>query len=359
MLELVAFADLIRDNRIQVTLARHDILRRSALLSAGEESPAAEPITMAVRAATIASRAVLGAVLIGAALSPPVKASGVQTSLGAHNTITAVGDGYMDVILPADVALPLKEKARATAGPASWITFEGGGRVVGMVLMPKGSNDPISSGLVAVQFRSCRRGCPERPVNALMINGASFRGKEMLSSGEYRLYVFTDGTRATISLDLPQLASGTHIRIAGQGDADIRTPAVQLEHRDDATAYTARASYEMKDHAGLFMAVNVMRDDNYRDASFDECLSPDHMTPDEVETRYCFPTGGNTFVRPLDPTKIHPKKGGFILTTFLGLHDANDSLINGYSSLQHYSFRVISPGPVGELWSQGVLLSFL
>ncbi|MDQ4142778.1 MAG: hypothetical protein M3198_03385, partial [Actinomycetota bacterium] len=245
-------------------------------------------------------------------------------------------------------------------GPAPWITLEGGGRAAGFILMPRGSTDAVSNGLVATQFRACRPGCHVRPVNALLINGAVYRGSETLHSGEYRLYVFTDGDEVSINLDLPQLKGVTNIHVAGPGFADIRAPAVGREYRDEVTAYSAHASYAMKTRAGIFMSVNVMRDENYRDASFDECLTPDHIGPDEVEREYCFvPTGGGIiFVRPLDPTKIQPRKGGFILTTFVGLHDWEDNVANGDSTLHHYSFRVISPGSMGELWSQGVLLSF-
>lgn len=280
--------------------------------------------------------------------------------LGAHNTFTAVHEGSVDVVLPRDVTLPLKTSHRAEAGPAPWITFEGGGAAAGIVLMPRASTNAVTHGLVATQFSSCRRDCRERPVNALMINGAFYRGTETLRSGEYRLYVFTDGGEVTVSLDLPQLIGGTNLLVAGRGIADIHTPEVGVDNRSGITAYSANASYEMKARAGIFMSVNVMRDENYRDASFDECLSPDHIGPDEVEQTYCFvPTGaGIVVVRPLDPTKIQPKRGGFILTTFVGLHDWPDDVVNGDSSLHHYSFRVTSPGSLGELWSQGALLSF-
>jgi hypothetical protein len=278
--------------------------------------------------------------------------------LAARNTITAARDGSVDVVLPRDVTLPLKEDHRAEAGPAPWITFDGGGRAAGIVLIPRGAN-AVAPGLVATQFRSCRHECRERPVNALMINGVSFHGSETLHSGEYRLYAFTDGEELTISLDLPRLTGRTSIAVGRPSFADVRTPAVgAANYRDDATAYSADASYEMEGHAGIFMSVNVMRDENYRDAHFDECLSRDHAGPDEVEQDFCsIPIGGWRFVRPLDPTKIQPKKGGFILTTFVGLHDWTDNVFNGDSSRHHYSFRVISPGSMGELWSQGVLLS--
>ena len=303
-------------------------------------------------------RAVLGAALFASVLCPTGPVSAAVPVLGAHNTFTATRDGVVDVALPRDVTLPLKENSRAEAGPASWITIDGGGRAAGIVLIPRGANGVVP-GLLAMQFRSCRRQCRERPVNALMVNGVSFRGSETLHSGEYRLYVFTDGDELTISLDLPRLRGRTSISVERPGFADVRTPAVGVEYRDDATAYSASASYEMERHAGIFMSVNVMRDENYRDAHFDECLSPDHVGPDEVEQSFCsIPIGGWRFVRPLDPTKVQPKKGGFILTTFVGLHDWTDNEFNGDSSRQHYSFRVLSPGSMGELWSQGVLLSF-
>jgi hypothetical protein len=279
--------------------------------------------------------------------------------LGARNTFSAVSDGNVDVVLPRDVTLPLKEHSRAAAGPAPWITFDGGGGAAGVVLLPQGSNDAVTDGLVATQFRSCRRECRERPVNALMINGASYRGSETLRAGKYRLYVFTDGEGLTISLDLPQLAGHTNIPIGRASLADVRTPAVDKESRGGATAYTASASYEMDRHAGIFVSVNVMRDENYKDAHFDECLSRDHIVTDDLERTYCFPAGGGiVFVRPLDPSKIQPKRGGFILTTFVGLNDREENVFNGDPSLHHYSFRVVSPGSMAELWSQGVLLSF-
>jgi hypothetical protein len=307
----------------------------------------------------MAARAVLGAVLLASVLFPAGAASAAPPMLGAHNTFMAVRDGSVDVVLPRDVKLPLKANHRAETGPVPWITFKGGGRATGIVLIPRGSDDAVTHGLVATQFRSCRRGCRERPVNALRINGVSYRGSETLRAGEYRLYVFTDGDEVTISLDLPQLTGGTTILVGGPGFADIRTPAVGMDYRNDATVYSAKASYEMKRHAGIFMSVNVMRDENYRDASFDECLTPDHIGPDEVEQDYCiFPTGGFHFVRPLEPTQIQPKRGGFILTTFVGVYQWPHEELNGDSSLNHYSFRVISPGSIGELWSQGVLLSF-
>lgn len=268
-------------------------------------------------------------------------------------------DGAVDVILPRDVQLPLKQSARAEAGPAPWITFNGGGRATGIVLLPRGATEAVTQGLVAAQFRSCRYGCGERPVNALLINGASYHGSETLRSGEYRLYVFSDGGEVTVNLHLPQLKGGADLRVGERGFADVRTPTAGVESRDHATAYNARASYEMKGHAGIFMSVNVMRDESYRDAHFDECLSPDHVGPDELEQEYCsIPTGGFHFVRPLEPTRIQPERGGYILTTFVGLSDWADNVVNGDSSLHHYNFRVISPGPLGELWSQGVLLSF-
>lgn len=305
----------------------------------------------------MAVRAVAGAVLLASVLSPIDPASAAELVLGAHNTITAVGEGAVDVVLPRDVKLPLRTDHRAEAGPAPWIRFEGGGRTTGVVLVRRGSNDAVSYGLAATQFRSCRRGCRARPVNALMVNGASYRGSETLRSGYYRLYSFTDEDDVTISLELPGLTGSTDIDVGRRGFADIRTPAASLDYRDDATAYTANASYEMKSHAGIFMSVNVMRDDSYKDASFDECLSPDHAGPDEMEQTYCsFPTGGFRFVRPLDPTRVQPKRGGFIVTTFIGLDDRADNVFNGDSSLHHYSFRVLSPGSMGELWSQGVLL---
>lgn len=192
-----------------------------------------------------------------------------------------------------------------------------------------------------------------------MVNGALFRGAETLRAGEYSLYVFTDGEAVTISLDLPRLTGGANVHVGRPGAADVHTPTVAVDPRDDVTAYSANASYEMKGQAGIFMSVNVMRDESYRDASFDECLSPDHVVPDDIERTYCAPTGGGIiFVRPLDPAKLHPKRGGFILITFVGLTDLPDDLFNGDSSLHHYSFRVLSPGSMAELWSQGALLSF-
>lgn len=306
----------------------------------------------------MATRALLATVFLASVLCPTDLAFAAQPVLGAHNTITAVRDGTVDVVLPRDVTLPLKENHRAESGPAPWITFNGGGRATGIVLIPRGSSDGISYGVVATQFRACQSGCRERPVNALMINGASFRGSETIRSGDYRLYVFTDGDEVTIDLDLPQLMGDTEIDVGRPGFAHIRTPAMTVDHRGDGTAYSASASYEMNTQAGIFMSVNVMRDENYRDASFDVCLSPDHVTPDDLEETYCVPTGGGIlFVRPLDPTKIHPKRGGFILTTFVALHEGADNVFNGDSSVQHYNFRVISPGSIEELWSQGVLLS--
>lgn len=305
-------------------------------------------------------RAVLGAVVFASALCSIGPAAAGPPVLGAHNTFTAVKDGAVDVLLPRDVQLPLKQEARAETGPAPWITFNGGGRATGIVLLPRGATEAVTQGLVAAQFRSCRNRCRERPVNALMINGASYHGSETLSSGEYRLYVFTDGDEVTVNLHLPQLNGGANLRVRGRSFADIRTPTAGVESRDHATAYSARASYEMKGHAGIFMSVNVMRDENYRDAHFDQCLSSDHVGPDELEQDYCtVPTGeGILFVRPLEPTMMQPKRGGFILTTFVGLDDRGDNIFNGDSSLNHYSFRVVSPGSLGELWSQAVLLSF-
>lgn len=311
-----------------------------------------EPNSMVVRA-------IMGMVLLAAVLCPAAgTASAGPPSLGARNTFTAARNGSVDLVLSQDVDLPLKARTHAEGGPAPWITFEGGGRVAGLVLMPRGSAD-VSRGLVATQFRSCPRQCNEQPVNALMINGVSYHGSETLPAGEYRVYAITDGDELTISLNLPQLSGRTAIAIGRPRFADTQTPATRIEHRDGATTLAASAGYEMKGHGGIFMAVNVMRDENYRDVSFDECLSPDHAVPDELERDYCsFPTGGFQFMRPLDPTKIEPRKGGFILTTFVALNDRLDSVFNGDSSLQHYSFRVISPGSVAELWSQAVLLSY-
>lgn len=304
----------------------------------------------------MAIRALLGILLVSTTFVPTAPALGAQSVLGRRNTITAKTDGTLDVILPRDVTLPLKTSVRSPSGPAPWITFEGGGRATGLVLVPKGTASPIVEGLVAVQFRSCRGGCRERPVNALMINSASYHDEQRLHAGEYSLYVFTDGQPATIQLDLEQLSGSSTIQVGRRAHADIRTPATHVDHRDDATVFSAGASYEMKGHDGLFMSVNVMRDARYQDASFDECLSADRDVPDELEATMCL--GGFRFIQPLDPTRIQPRKGGFIVTSFFGLHDSTDNVFNGDSSLQHYNFRIVSPGSIRELWSQGMILSF-
>jgi len=301
-------------------------------------------------------RAAVAGVLIAWTVAAAATASISSPLLKAHNTITVDGYGTVDVILPRDIRLPLAMSTRSSDGPAPWITFEGDGRAVGIALIPRGSNDAISSGLVATQFRSCRRACRERAVNALMVNGAVYHGSETLRAGDYRLYAFTDGERATIRLDLAQLTGSTNIHVADHGHADIRTPAVHVERRDGATAYSAGASYEMRDRAGLFMSVNVMRDDEYSGTWFDECLSAERETPNEVEQIRCFPSGF-TGIHPDFRRTILPREGGFILITFVALNDSADDAINGDSSFQHYNFRAISPGPIAELWSQGLLLT--
>lgn len=299
-------------------------------------------------------RALLGVVLVASVLSAAPPALSAAPVLGVHNTVKASEDGSVDVTLPRDVTLSLEMNTRSEPGPAPWITFKGGGRTAGVVLVPKGASD-YTRGLVAFRFRACRDNCRERPVNHLMINTESFRGTQTLPSGEYTLYVFTDGKPTTIQLHLEGLAGGAEIHVVKREHADVHTPVTQVERREDVTVFSAGASYRMETHKGLFMAVNVMRGPRYQDASFDECLSSDRAVPDELEATYCL--GGFRFIRPIDPTKLHPKRGGFILISVFGLHDYNDNAFNGDSHLQHYNFRVISPGRIGELWSQGLVLS--
>jgi len=306
---------------------------------------------------TMGERMVLALVLLTSILSPATPASGGEPKLGSYSTITAMKDGTIDIALPRDVTLPLKASTRSEVGPAPWITFAGGGRAVGIALLPMGSTDALSSGLVATQFRSCRRGCQERPVNVLMINGAVFHGDETLRAGNYRLYVFTDGEPSTIRLGLPLRTDNATIRVGGPGYADVRNLEAHIDRSEGVTAYSAGASYEMRDDAGLFMSVNVMRDENYRGVLFNQCLAPDHAVPDEIEAKYCFPTGGGIVsVHPDERGIVQPIRGGYILITFVGLDDRSNNEFNGDSSHQHYSVRIISPGPMGELWSQGILL---
>lgn len=305
-------------------------------------------------------RAVLATLLLASSLSSSATASHAQAQprLGAHNTITGARDGTVDVVLPRDVTLPLKLETRSEAGPAPWITFEGGGRVTGIVLMPTTSNDAISSGLVAIQFRACKRRCSERPVNALMVNGSVFHGHETLPKGDYRLYVFGDGSPVKVKLQLADLTGVTEVSVGPSVDVDVATPEASVQQHDDVTIHWAAASYAMKSHSGLFMAVNVMRDENYRSEWFDECLSSDQDLPDNIERWQCAPMGGFTFFQgPSVVRMLQPRKGGFIVITFVGLDDSLDNVFNGNSALQHYVFRVFSPGSMGELWSQGALLS--
>lgn len=306
-------------------------------------------------------RIVLAALLVMAALpAGPTAAAAEQPTLGARNTITAPRNGSIDVTLPRDVTLPLKSRGRAAPGPAPWISFEGTGRVLGVMLIPEGATSALSYGLITVQFRGCRRPtCSERPVNALMVNGKVFHGRETLRAGDYRLYVFGDGAPVKVRLELPTLTGVTEISVGQSTHVDVATPQAEVERHDDITTHWAGASYEMKTNQGLFMAVNVMRDENYRSEWFDECLSPDHETPDDIEKRQCVPMGGFTFLHgPSVVRLLQPRKGGFTLMTFVGLHGGNDNIFNGDSARHHYVFRVFSPGSMGELWSQGALLSF-
>ena len=306
-------------------------------------------------------RAVLGLVLVAGSLIPATPAVATHTnpnvpSLGARNTITATRSGGMDVMLPNDVKLPLNERTRWGPGPAPWVTFEGPGRIAGIVLVPSGSASIIRDGLVAVQFRSCPKRCQHLPVNALMIKGTSFDGRETLRSGLYRLYVIADAGDLRVTLDLPQLEGRTSLHVGGPKVADIATPVPHIAQSDGVTVYSAGASYDMTDHNGLFMSVNVLRDEQYRGGAFHECLSSEMPVPDELERTKC--AKGHTFLAT-DPTPmVQPIRGGYILTSFFGLNDSLDNAFNGDSSRHHYSFEVVSPGSMGELWSQAALLSY-
>lgn len=305
------------------------------------------------------------ATLVGAQFSAPaVGASEPPTNvLAGRNTITAQRSGWVDVSLARDVILPLNVRRHARAGPAPWLTFSGDGRVVALVLVKERSTGVEENPtyfdwtpLAAVQFRPCLRDCAHPPVNALAMSHRSFEGKETLHAGNYRLYVVTDGHPVTVSLELRGLPGSAHLRIVEAAPSYFRTPEARSDIRDGVTVHSAGATYRMTGTEGLFLSAAVMSDDEYSGGSFDQCLSPDRPGPDEWQEAAC--TGGEFFSHR-DPARVaDPRKETFSVTSFYGLDDANSSIDEGDFRTPHYSFRVVSPGPLSELWSQGVLLTF-
>lgn len=304
----------------------------------------------------------LVAAAVGAPPAQVANASHVPDAsaiLAGHNTITARHSATLTVELPHDVTLPLKTRHRSPDGPADWLTFDGDGRVVAIILGAKNDPNGWFDGLVAVRYQSCRRGCKHAPVNALGIKGKAYRGKATLSAGVYALHVLTDGAPVTIQLRLHSLQGTSRFEVTQDVPSDVRTPEVKIDPHDDVTAYSAGSTYRFPGPSGLLMTVNVMRDDNYHGGHFQECIAPDHPVPDDVEELQCVPLGwGITFAHTDSLSMAMPHRGGFILTTFFGTTDAFDGPFNGDSRAMHYSFRVLSPGPMGELWSQGALLTF-
>lgn len=306
-----------------------------------------EYISMRTRATVIC----LVAGLLALPLHLPSQAS-TNPTLAGITTIRASNTALVDVVLAKSVVLPSARRLRAPEGPAPWLRIAGPGRVVGVVLTPEYSDDPLFDSLIAIRFQRCE-GC--RPVNALS-GPTNEKGKIRLKAGNYRLRVLADGDPVEIRLELPGL-SGTSVIVAKrETSSDTETPTGYVDVSDNVTVYSAGASYRNRNSQAIFMAVNVLRDEEYRGGAFHECVTPDHQTPDDAERVMCVPIGGFQFSHTDLIQAVQPTDKGLIVVSLFGINDRLDNEFNGDTSRLHYNFRVASPGSLGELWSQAAVI---
>jgi hypothetical protein len=143
------------------------------------------------------------AALLAAGL--PVAARASAPALAATTVLTATSTSRLTVQLPIAARLP--------ADPAKAVSFEGNGRLLGLVLREQREESPDEATYLRLPDRFGRR------VYGWV--GASGAGAGTLHRGAYTLTVLTDGSPVTVTLHLLGLTGSTDLDLTSRAEGAI------------------------------------------------------------------------------------------------------------------------------------------
>ncbi|HEX2295108.1 MAG TPA: hypothetical protein VHN37_07350 [Actinomycetota bacterium] len=120
---------------------------------------------------------------------------------------------------------------RRAGGPNSDIQWATAGRFVGIALMMHPPRKGRDVSLLAASLRACPgEACRGPGVEAWnVLYHASEGGEVLLEPGVYRLYLFTDGSRATARVRLHGLDGTTEVRPREGSGIDLKEPEARFE----------------------------------------------------------------------------------------------------------------------------------
>lgn len=184
----------------------------------------------------------------GVASGPAGPPSAARVELGKVNILSGSDSGSIAVHLSSDAVVDLRSATTRLRGPNPNIGIRGSGRFVGFALVGQPFTRVRERGrfLLAGRFADCSApGCEpsEFPIN--YVNGlAPGRGRVVLESGDYRLFLIADGAPVRIKLTFIEGPSGRALLRPGRTDTiDLQTLATRFWNEQGQTTWWAGSHF--------------------------------------------------------------------------------------------------------------------
>lgn len=165
---------------------------------------------------------VAGGVVTPAAAWTPL----VRVELGRVNVISG------DAIAGMEVRIPRPATIEADPFSNRNVSYDGPGRIVGIVLVEEGAPVNRAFQVVSVQWTFCGEpGCKGKPYDRTEITTTSRWGpgkRWKIPAGDYRLYLVADGAPVDVTLRLDGLDGETALRPSGAVAGRIAAPTATV-----------------------------------------------------------------------------------------------------------------------------------
>lgn len=203
--------------------------------------------------------------------------SGVITLAGV-NYVGGMTSGYVRVRVPRQASIDLIVRPARKAGPSRDVDISGRGRFAGVML----TTDPpsqLGAGsvlLISGRFGKCRKGGCDPHGEFVNYQWPVYFPHEApqrlnIRAGNYRLYLFADGTPVKARLHLSGLRGGTRARMTHQAPVDIETPTEEVAFLDGPSYYSAGAVLESGSNGVALSMLSIEGEADPVDSSFGAC----------------------------------------------------------------------------------------
>lgn len=190
-------------------------------------------------------RLLLLLIISSVAAAPALARPGSEPAAVAGTTIVSASkSGFVDVAFPREARLSNRQFRNPD------LDFEGGGRVVGLVLVRLGLPREEALELDLTRWSFCGgRGCePRRPVEfAMATNWRDSHWTDdqwVIPPGNYRMYVITDGADVRLEVTFSGLTGEAHLSPSHPATIGVRVPHVTTP-RDQENVVVAEDTFEM------------------------------------------------------------------------------------------------------------------